>query len=292
MKTLDGKIAVVAGATRGAGRGIACALGDAGATVYCTGRSVCGRPATQGRPEAIEETAEMVSERGGVGIHVRVDHTVARQVHALFERIGGEQNGIDILVNDVWGGDALSEWGKPFWELDLDKGSLMLERAVWSHILTSRYGVPLMLPRSSGLVVEVTDGHTDDYRGNLFYDLSKMAAIRLARGMAEDLEGTTITAVALTPGFLRSQAMPDHFGVTQDNWRDAVEQDLHFIASETPTYIGRAVAALAAGPAVQGKAGQALATGHLAAEYGFRDADGSQPNWPRYYDAFRASQGS
>ena len=291
MKPLAGRIAVVAGATRGAGRGIACALGEAGATVYCTGRSVRGKPATKGRSETIEETAELVTERGGVGIHVQTDHTDAAQVGALFERIRGEQDGLDILVNDVWGGDELTEWGTPFWELDHQKGSLMLERAVWSHILTSRYGVPLMLGRSSGLIVEVTDGHTDDYRDILYYDLSKMAAIRLAHGMAKELAGKGIAAVALTPGFLRSEAMLDHFGVIEENWRDAAEQDPHFIASETPAYIGRAVAALAADPRVQSKAGQALATGHLAREYGFRDADGSQPNWPEYYDAFKTSQG-
>jgi NAD(P)-dependent dehydrogenase (short-subunit alcohol dehydrogenase family) len=278
MKPLQGKTAVVAGATRGAGRGIACMLGAAGATVYCTGRSVRGQPATPNRPETIEETAEMVSTHGGVGIHVRVDHTVAGQVEALFERVNEEQGRLDILVNDVWGGDALTQWGTPFWKLDLSKGLLMLERAVHSHIITSRYGVPLMLNNEGGLVIEVTDGAAQYYRGNLFYDLVKVSVIRLAYDMAVELRGRGVTAVALTPGFLRSEAMLDHFGVTEENWRDATKQDPYFAESETPFFIGRAVAALSADPAVTEKSGTALATWHLAREYGFTDVDGRQPD--------------
>ena len=292
MKPLDGKVAVVAGATRGAGRGMACALGEAGATVYCTGRSVRGRPATGSRSETIEETAEMVTERGGVGIHVQTDHTVPEQVVALFDRVASEQDGVDILINDVWGGDEITEWGVPFWELDHGKGLLMQQRAVWSHILTSRYGTPLMLNRGAGLIVEITDGDSYDYRGNLYYDLAKVSAIRLAHAMAEELKDTNITVVALTPGFLRSEAMLDHFGVTEEHWRDGAKTDAHFIASETPAYIGHAVVALATDPDVGSKAGQALATGHLAREYGFCDAAGSQPNWPAYYEAFKASSKS
>ncbi len=290
MQPLKDKIAVVAGATRGAGRAIACELGRAGATIYCTGRSVRGAPATAGRPETIEETAERVAAAGGVGIAVQVDHTVEAQVRALCERIQSEQGRLDLLVNDVWGGDELSEWGKPFWELSLAKGLLMQQRAVHSHIITSRYAAPILVAQGHGLIIEVTDGETLDYRGNLFYDLAKVSAIRLAYAMAAELRPHGVTALALTPGFLRSEAMLDGFGVTEANWRDAAAQDPHFIASETPTYIGRAVVALAADPAVARKAGTALSTWRLAKEYGFTDADGSQPDWGKYYEEFVANK--
>lgn len=283
MQPLKGKVAVVAGATRGAGRGIACVLGEAGATVYCTGRSVRGKPATANRSETIEETAELVSARGGAGIHVQVDHTLEEQVRALFERVKDEQGHLDLLVNDVWGGDELTEWGRSFWEHSLQKGLQMLERAVYAHIITSHYGVPLMLPRRQGLVIEVTDGDSFSYRGTLFYDLVKVSAIRLAFAMAEELRAHRIAAVALTPGYLRSEAMLDGFGVTEASWRDAVKKDPHFAESETPFYIGRAVAALAADPNVMEKSGKALATWNLAPEYGFTDVDGGQPNWNKYY---------
>lgn len=283
-KTLRGKVVVVAGATRGAGRGIALMLGEAGATIYVTGRSTRGKPATEGRSETIEETAEMVNARGGVGIAVRVDHTVEDEVKALFERVKREQDGrLDILVNDIWGGDELSEWGKPFWEQSLHKGLLMQERAVRTHIITSYYGVPLMIARGQGLIIEITDGTDYGYRGNLFYSLVKISTIHLAEAMAADLRPYNITSLALTPGFLRSEAMLDHFGVTEENWREAVKQDPHFIVSETPFYIGRAVVALGSDPQVAEKSGKTLATWDLAGEYGFTDADGSQPNWGRYY---------
>jgi NAD(P)-dependent dehydrogenase (short-subunit alcohol dehydrogenase family) len=293
-RPLEGRIAVVAGATRGAGRGIAVTLGEAGATVYCTGRSTRAgqaRPAPltgvdfelAGRPETIDETAEMVTGRGGHGIAVRVDHNVPQEVEALFRRVRSEQRRLDILINDIWGGDELSQWGMPFWELDLRKGLLMQERAVHSHIITSRYGAPLLLETGAGLVVEVTDGDSMAYRGNLFYDLAKISAIRLAYAMAEELRPHGITAVALTPGFLRSEAMLDHFGVTEDNWQEGARQDPHFIASETPFYIGRAVASLAADPNILSKSGKALSTWALSEEYGFTDVDGRQPHWGRYY---------
>ena len=284
MAALSGRIAVVAGATRGAGRGIACMLGEAGATVYCTGRSARGNPATAGRPETVEETAELVTGRGGMGIAVRVDHTVESQVRALFERVAAEQGRLDLLVNDVWGGDELSEWGKPFWELSLEKGLLMQQRAVHSHIITSRYAAPWMIDRRQGLIIEITDGDTLDYRGNLFYDLAKVSAIRLAQAMAAELRPHGVSALALTPGFLRSEAMLDHFGVTEANWRDGAAQDPHFIASETPTYIGRAVAALASDPDIARRSGSMLSTWRLAKEYGFTDADGSRPDWGKYYE--------
>lgn len=282
--TLRGKVVVVAGATRGAGRGIALMLGEAGATVYVTGRSTREKSAMAGRPESIEETAELVNARGGKGIAVRVDHTIEAEVKALFERVRREQDGrLDILVNDIWGGDELTTWGIPFWEHDLHKGLLMQERAVHTHIITSYYGVPLMVARNQGLVIEITDGSGYWYRGNLFYSLAKISTIHLAEAMAEDLRPHHVTSLALTPGFLRSEAMLDHFGVTEETWREAVKQDPHFVVSETPFYIGRAVVALARDPQVAKKSGQTLNTGDLALEYGFTDVDGSQPHWGRYY---------
>jgi NAD(P)-dependent dehydrogenase (short-subunit alcohol dehydrogenase family) len=284
MQALKGKVAVVAGATRGAGRGIACMLGEQGATVYCTGRSVRGRPALGNRPETIEETAEMVDRYGGAGIPVQVDHTVEQQVQALFERVKAEQGHLDILVNDIWGGDELSEWDKPFWELSIPKGLLMQQRGVHTHIITSRYAAPLMIERHQGLIFEITDGDTFAYRGNLFYDLVKISVIRLAYGMAEELRPYGVTALAITPGYLRSEAVLDHLGVTEANWREGAKKDPHFIASETPFYVGRAVAALAADPGVAARSGQVFSSWGLAKEYGFVDADGRQPDWGRFFE--------
>ncbi|MEX2264027.1 MAG: SDR family oxidoreductase [Bryobacteraceae bacterium] len=284
MRTLTDRVAVVAGATRGAGRGIACMLGEQGATVYCTGRSIRGRPATGNRPETIEETAEMVNERGGTGISVQVDHTEEGPVKTLFDRVCQEQGRLDILVNDVWGRDDLTEFGTPFWNLDIEKGALMLKRAVHAHIVTSRYGTPLLLEGNRGLIVEVTDGDFFGYRGNLFYDLAKISAIRLAFSMAWELRRYPHTVVAITPGFLRSEAVLDHFGVTEANWQDGAKKDPNFTASETPFYVGRAVAALAADPTVKAKSGRVFSSGDIAAEYGFTDVDGGQPNWVRHFE--------
>jgi NAD(P)-dependent dehydrogenase (short-subunit alcohol dehydrogenase family) len=290
MKKLKGRVAVVAGATRGTGRGIACALGEAGATVYCTGRSTRqNRPARRpkkaapfdlaNRPETIEETAELVSARGGKGIYAQVDHTQEEQVAALFERVKKEQGRLDILVNDIWGGEELNEW-LPFWKLSMEKGLLMLRRAVFSHIITSRHAAPLMVERKRGLIVEITDGDGLNYRGALFYDLVKATVIRLAFDMAEELRRHKIAALALTPGFLRSEAMLENFGVTEENWREAAKKQPSFIESETPLFVGRAVAALAADPRVLKKSGRVLASWNLAREYGFTDADGRQPFFP------------
>ncbi len=285
-KKLAGKVALVAGATRGAGRAIAVALGAAGATVYCTGRTTRNHTSDIGRRETIDETAEIITHAGGIGIAVQVDHSQEAAVKALVERIADEQQGqLDVLVNDIWGGENLSEWGKPFWEQSIEKGLLLLQRAVFTHIITSRYAVPLMVARERGLVIEITDGDSDNYRGNLVYDLAKASVIRLAMGMASELKPKGITAVALTPGFLRSEQMLDHFGVTEANWRDAIVKDPYFAGSETPYFIGQAVVALASDPQVMTKSGKALATWHLAQEYGFRDADGSQPHWANFYAA-------
>ena len=276
-------MAVVAGATRGAGRGIARMLGAAGATVYCTGRSVRGHPATPGRPETLEETAELVTAEGGRGIAVRTDHTVESEVERLFARVRDEAGRLDVLVNDIWGGDALTEWGKPFWELSVAQGAQLLERAVDTHIITSRHGAPLMVERNAGLIVEVTDGDTFGYRGNLFYDLAKNAVARLAYAMAADLQPHGVTALAITPGFLRSEAVLDHFGVTEADWRDAIEKDEYFAESETPCYIGRAIAALAADPNVAAKSGGLFSSWTLAKEYGFADIDGRRPDWGTFF---------
>lgn len=259
-------------------------LGEAGATVYCTGRSVRGQPATPGRLETIEETAEKASALGGHGIAVRVDHTVEEEVKALFERVKAEQGRLDVLVNDVWGGDALTEWGTPLWQLDLAKGRTILERAIWSHVVTARHGLPLMIERNRGLVVEITDGDFHGYRLAFFYDLAKSGAIRLAYAYSIELRKHAVTAVAVTPGFLRSESMLDHFGVSEANWQEAGKQDRHFLQSETPAFVGRAVAALAADPNVHEKTGRVFASWTLAREYGFTDADGRRPDWGRYFE--------
>jgi NAD(P)-dependent dehydrogenase (short-subunit alcohol dehydrogenase family) len=281
-KLLQGKIAMVAGATRGAGRGIAVALGEDGATVYCTGRSSKGRPATPGRPETIEETAELVTAAGGRGIAVRVDHTEPEEVKKLVAGIKRRHKGLDILVNDIWGGDPLTEFGKHFWEANLENGLQMLKQAVHTHIITAHYAVPLMLGRRGAIVLEITDGDFFSYRGNLFYDLVKISVIRLAFAMARELRKQKIASVALTPGFLRSEAVLDHFGVTQANWRDAGKKDPDFLQSETPRFVGRAVVALATDPKVLVKTGRVFSSWALAREYGFTDVDGARPDWGRY----------
>ena len=288
VRSLEGSFAVVAGGTRGAGRGMAVELGAAGATVYVTGRSTRTIRSPMNRPETIEETAELVNAAGGTGFPVRVDHTVKDEVEELFARVRHEQDGrLDLLVNDVWGGDHLTEWDKPFWEHSLDNGLQLLDSAINAHIITSHYGAPLMVARKSGLIIEITDGDSKfnkEYRGTLFYDFAKVGAIRLALAESEDLRPHNVAAVALTPGFLRSEAMLEHYGVTEANWREAAQKEPHFIASETPTYIGRAVVALASDDDIMSKSGQSLSTGALADEFGFTDADGSQPNFGRYYE--------
>jgi NAD(P)-dependent dehydrogenase (short-subunit alcohol dehydrogenase family) len=275
-KPLAGKIAVVAGATRGAGRGIATGLGEAGATVYCTGRSVPGSPGMKNRPETIHETAELVTARGGRGIAVRVDHSVPSEVAELFERVGE----FDILVNDIWGGDDLVEWGKKLWETKLEDGLTLLDRAIKTHIITSYHGLPRL--RRGGLVVEVTDGDAYCYRGHFFYDLVKTTVIRMAFALSQELHGRDITALAVTPGFLRSEWMLDQFGVTEANWRDAAQKMKSFIASETPLFVGRGIAALAADPKVRAKNGRVYASWDLGDEYGVTDADGTRPHFVRW----------
>jgi NAD(P)-dependent dehydrogenase (short-subunit alcohol dehydrogenase family) len=236
------------------------------------------------RAETIDETAELVDEAGGRGIPVQVDHSRPEEVERLVERIRSEQDGrLDVLVNDIWGGDPLVAWGVPFWEHPLNDTLQVVRNGIETHLITSRHAVPLMVKRGSGLIVEVTDGVSDDYRGQLPYDLVKSTVIRLAKAQAAELAPHGVTAVALTPGFLRSESMLEHFGVTAETWRAAAKKDPHFAASETPTYIGRAVAALAADPGAGRFAGQALSTWGLSEEYDFTDADGRRPHWGEHY---------
>lgn len=282
---LAGRVALVAGATRGAGRGIATALGEAGATVYCTGRSTRERRSAYDRPETIEDTAELVTAAGGEGIAVAVDHLVPDEVAALVARIDAEQGRLDVLVNDVWGGERLIEWDTKLWEHDLAGGLQMLRGAVETHLITSHHALPLLIRRPGGLVVEMTDGtqayNGERYRLSVFYDLAKAAGIRLAFTQAHELSPFGCTAVALTPGWMRSEMMLEAFRVTEETWREAAVP--HFAAiSESPRYVGRAVAALAADPDVARLNGGSYSSGELAQRYGFADVDGSQPDCWRY----------
>ncbi|MFE7795673.1 SDR family oxidoreductase [Streptomyces sp. NPDC057460] len=283
---LQGKIALVAGATRGAGRAIAVQLGAAGARVYVTGRTTRERRSEYDRPETIEETAELVTAAGGTGIAVPTDHLVPEQVRALAERIDAEQGRLDVLVNDVWGGERLFAFDKPVWEHDLGNGLRLLRLGVETHAITSHFVLPLLVRRPGGLVVEMTDGTSayngTHYRNSYFYDLVKNSVLRMAFVLAHELKPHGGTAVALTPGWLRSEMMLDTFGVTEDNWRDALATVPHFCISESPSYVGRAVAALAGDADGARWNGQSLSSGQLAQEYGFTDLDGSRPDCWRY----------
>jgi NAD(P)-dependent dehydrogenase (short-subunit alcohol dehydrogenase family) len=283
---LAGRVALVAGATRGGGRGIAVALGEAGATVYCTGRTTRERRSEIDRPETIEETAELVTEAGGEGIAVAVDHLVPEEVAALVERIDSERSRLDVLVNDIWGAEHLFKFNTPLWEHDLEDGLRLLHLAVDTHLITSHHALPLLIRNPGGVVVEVTDGtaayNAGRYRVNAFYDIAKSAVIRLAWGQAQELAEHGSTAVALTPGWMRSELMLEHHGVSESNWRDATEHTPHFCISESPRFLGRAVAALAADPERARWNGESLSSGRLAREYGFTDTDGTRPDCWRY----------
>ena len=284
---LAGRVALVAGATRGAGRGTAVALGEAGATVYCTGRSTRERRSEYDRPETIEETAELVDAAGGEGIAVEVDHLDPARVEALVRRIDAERGRLDVLVNDIWGGETLAQWNTPVWEHDLDRGLRMLRLAIDTHLITSHFALGLLVRRAGGLVVEMTDGtqeyNAEHYRLSTFYDLAKAAVLRLAFAQGAELAAHGCTAVALTPGWMRSEMMLENYGVTEATWRDAAGGNPHFTAiSESPRFVGRAVAALAADPEVSRRNGGSFSSGGLAREYGFTDLDGSRPDCWRY----------
>jgi NAD(P)-dependent dehydrogenase (short-subunit alcohol dehydrogenase family) len=284
--SLEGKTALVAGATRGAGRGIAIELGAAGATVYVTGRTTRTQQSEYGRPETIEETAELVTAAGGKGIAVRVDHLVPDEVARLVDRIRAEQRRLDVLVNDLWGGENLKEWDTPVWKHDLRNGLRILDLGVRTHLITAHFALPLLIERSGGLLVEVTDGtaeyNAEHYRINPFYDLAKVSVTRMAWAHAKDLAPHGATSVAITPGWLRSEMMLETFGVTEDSWRDATSIVPHFVISETPRFVGRAVVALALDPGRARWNGQSLSSGELARVYGFTDLDGSRPDAWRY----------
>jgi NAD(P)-dependent dehydrogenase (short-subunit alcohol dehydrogenase family) len=285
-RPLEGRVALVAGATRGGGRGIAVALGEAGATVYATGRSTRERRSEIDRPETIEETAEMVTAAGGEGIAMAVDHLEPDHVRGLVERIDADHGRLDVLVNDIWGAEHLFEWNKPVWEHDLDNGLRLLRLAIDTHLITSHHALPLLIRNPGGLVVEVTDGtaeyNADHLRLNVYYDLAKTSVTRLAWAQAQELQAHGGTAVALTPGWMRSELMLEHHSVTEENWRDATERTPHFCISESPRYVGRAVAALAADPDKQRWNGRSLSSGGLAQVYGFTDTDGTRPDCWRY----------
>jgi NAD(P)-dependent dehydrogenase (short-subunit alcohol dehydrogenase family) len=307
---LRGRVGLVAGATRGVGRGIALALGEAGATVYCTGRSARAKKGTRShmprpgspkakqalpadyyknRPETIEETAEMVSARGGKGVPVVVDHLEPDKVEKLLAKIRREQGGLNLLVNDI-SESAEHEFGKTFWQADLDKGFAMFRNAVHTHIITSHFAAPLLIETAaknkggSGLIVEIGDGETFTYRGHIFFDLIKTTVIRLAFAMARELKRRNVAAIALTPGFLRSEVMLERFGVTEANWRDAIKKVPDYAESETPLYAGRAIACLAADPEIMKKSGRVFSSWNLSDEYPFCDADGRRPHFGRHFE--------
>ncbi|MFD8479800.1 SDR family oxidoreductase [Kitasatospora sp. NPDC059673] len=288
--SLTGKVALIAGGTRGAGRAIAVQLGAAGATVYVTGRSAQGQRSEYDRPETLEETAALVDQAGGTGVAVRVDHSDPAQVAALAARLEEEQGRLDVLVNDIWGGEGSFAWDSPLWEDDLDRGLKLLHRAVDTHLITSHHLLPLLLRRPGGLVVEMTDGTAEynatRYRVSLFYDLAKASVLRMAFALGHELGPRGATAVAVTPGWMRSEIMLEHFGVTEETWRRAVEQEPQFAISESPAYVGRGIAHLAADPERARWNGRSTSSGELARHYGFTDLDGSRPDsWALLVDA-------
>jgi NAD(P)-dependent dehydrogenase (short-subunit alcohol dehydrogenase family) len=282
--SLTGQVAVVAGATRGAGRGIARALGEAGATVYCTGRSVPGRPSPYKRPETIDETAQLVTAAGGVGIAVRVDHAVEAEVAALFARVAREHGRLDVLVNSIAGEDPLLGGWASFWKTRFEHGPEALQQAILTHLITAKHAAPLMIRRRRGLIVEVTEGDTIfGGGGNALCDVAKSSLKGFAARMAGELRTHRVAAVSITPGYLRSESMLQHFGVTEATWRDGGKKDPNFLESESPLFVGRAVVALAADTKILDRSGDVLSSWELAREYGFTDADGRRPDWGAHF---------
>lgn len=278
-KALAGKVAVVAGATRGAGRGIARGLAEAGATVYCTGRSTRGNPSPYRRPETIDETAELITARGGIAIPVRVDHAVEGEVEAFFGRVEAEQGRLDVLVNSIAGEDPLLGGWTSLWDTDLSQGAEVLRQTILTHVITAKHAARLMMKRKRGLIVEVTEHDLLGGGGNVLGDLAKSAHKSLTLRFAYELKSHKIAAIAITPGYLRSERMLEHYGVTEANWRDGGKKDPNFLESETPLFIGRAVAALAGDPKVFGRSGWLTSSWEVAREFGFTDEDGRRPDW-------------
>jgi len=279
-RPLAGKVALVAGATRGCGRATAIELGALGATVYCTGRSTRSGRSPMDRPETIEDTAELVTAAGGEGIAVRCDHTDADDVAALVDRIRNDHGRLDILVNDIWGGDPFLQWDKPVWEHPLDVTLGVLRNGIETHLITSHHAIPLMLEGAGGLVIEVGDGKGDvPYRANMSYDLVKAAVVRMGLGLGHELQPHGVTALTVTPGWLRSESMLDYFGVTEDTWRERAQSIPYFEHSETPHLLARGIAALAADPDRDRFTGQCLGSWELMREYDVQDTDGTRPDW-------------
>jgi len=283
MGALTGKVAVVAGATRGAGRGIARGLGEAGATVYCTGRSTRGNPSVYQRPETIEETAELVTAAGGTGIAVRVDHAEEAEVEALFDRVETERGRLDVLVNSIAGEDPLLGGWTPIWETDLQQGAEALRNAILTHVISAKHAARLMKPKRSGLIVEVTEYDMPGGGGNALADLVKSGQKSLVMRLAFELGPHQVAAIAITPGFLRSERVLEHFGVTAENWRDAGARDPHFLESESPLFLGRAIAALAADAKVMKRSGWLTSSWEVAREFELADEDGRRPDWGRHW---------
>ena len=278
-KSLAGLVAVVAGATRGAGRGIARALGEAGATVYCTGRSVRGNRSPYNRPETVDETAEMISSAGGSAIALRVDHTVEAEVEDLFRRVVRELSRLDLLVNCIAGEDPLMAQWCSFWKTDLNNAETALRQSLVSHIITAKHAAPYMIRNHRALIVEVTESDVLSAGGNPVTQTVKLALKGLALSMAAELRPYGVAAVSITPGFLRSETMLERFGVTEETWREGAKKDKNFLESESPLFVGRAVAALAGDPAILERSGQLLSSWELGREYRFTDADGRRPDW-------------
>src|SRR5262249_2210288 len=278
-KPLAGRVAVGAGATRGAGRGSARALGEAGATVYCTGRSVRGNPSPYHRPETIEETAEMIAADGGTAIALRVDHTVESEVEALFARVDREHGRLEVLANCIAGEEPMMKMYGWFWTTDLANSDAILRQALVSHVITCKHAAPLMIRKRRGLIVEVTEGDSIGAGGNPLSQTVKLALKGLALNMAAELKPHRVAAIAIVPGFLRSETMLEHFGVTEADWRDGGKNGVNFLESESPLYVGRAGAALAADRHILARSGQLCSSWELAREYKFTDADGRRPDW-------------
>jgi NAD(P)-dependent dehydrogenase (short-subunit alcohol dehydrogenase family) len=281
-KPLTGRVALVAGATRGAGRGIARALGEAGATVYCTGRSVKGKPSPYGRPETIDETAALIKAAGGTAIALRVDHTNEKEVKALFRRIMRAQKRIDVVVDSVAGEDPLMGQYGFLWQADLQAADTIFRQGLISRIITAKYAARAMMPARRGLIVEVTENDMIGGGGNPMSQAVKMAQKTLPLLWAAELAPHAIAVVAITPGFLRSESMLQRLGVTEDNWREAGKKDPNFLESESPLFVGRAIAALAADPNVQNRTGMLYGSWELGRHYGFADDDGRRPDWGRH----------